>query len=341
MSRQTNKEYQPGEMLFQMILGSWIAQAIHVAAKLGIADLVKEGPQSCEYLASESDCHAPTLYRLLRALSSVGIFEEKGEGVYGPSEMSRLLESDSPGSLRNSAIMYGEEWHRRAWSHLLYSVQTGEPAFTHLHQMNFFDYLAKNEEATQVFSAAMTSISETMNPLIAQNYDFADCRLLVDVGGGHGSLMAAILQAHPHLRGIVYDQPLVADGAKRFLQSAGLDDRCDVQPGSFFESIPAGADTYLLKFVIHDWPDESALTILSNCRKAMSAGANLLLVEQVLLPDSESTQAKWTDLEMLVMVGGKERTEQEFRSLLSTAGFVCRQLIPISGGVAIIQATAV
>jgi len=343
MSDQQGQEnpQRPEAALFQMILGGWVAQAIHVAAKLGIADLLKEEPQSCEYLAAQTNCHAPTLQRLLRALASVGIFTEVAEGVYGQSPLSRLLESDRPDSLRNSAIMFGEEWHRHAWSHLLYSVQTGEPAFTHLYGMNLFDYLAQNEQATQVFSAAMTSIAGPLNPIIAERYDFSAYRRLVDVGGGHGSLLAAILQAHPQLSGVVFDQPLVVEGAKRYLQSRGLADRSEVVAGSFFDAIPTGADLYLLKFIIHDWPDETALTILGNCRKAMRPGSKLLLVEQVLFPGREAVQAKWTDLEMLVMVGGKERTEQEFRELLTAAGFAWERLIAVQGDISIIEATAV
>lgn len=343
MSDQQGQEnfQQPEAVLFQMILGGWVAQAIHVAAKLGIADLLKEKPQTCEYLADKTNCDGPTLQRLLRALASVGVFTEVAEGVYGQSSLSQLLESDRPDSLRDSAIMYGEEWHRHAWSHLLYSVQTGKPAFPHLYGINLFDYLAQNEQATQIFSAAMTSIAGSLNPLIAKCYDFSAYQRLVDVGGGHGSLLAAILRAHPQLSGVVFDQPLVVEGAKRYLEAQGLANRSKVVAGSFFDTIPTGADLYLLKFIIHDWPDETALAILRNCRKAMRPGNKLLIIEQVLSPGREAARAKWTDLEMLVMVGGKERTEQEFRQLLTAAGFVWERLIAVQGGISIIEATAV
>jgi O-methyltransferase domain/Dimerisation domain len=303
-----------------------VSQAIYVAATLGIADLLKDGPKSTDELAETTHTHAPTLYRLLRALASVGIFTET-DGRFGLTPLAEYLRTDTPGSLRAFVRLIGQQSFWRSWGHLLHSVRTGEPAFRKVHGTGPFEYWAGHPEEAAVFDAAMTSLSSGVVDAVVRSYDFSGISVLVDVGGGEGELLAAILAANPYLRGILFDQLHVVGTAEALLERAGVADRCEVVGGSFFEAVPAGADAYLLKSVIHDWDDEAAIKILRACRSAMDERGKLLVVERVVRPGNAPDPAKFSDLNMLVIPGGQERTADDFELLYAEAGFKLSDII--------------
>jgi len=322
--------------------GMWLAQAISVAAKFGVADLLGSGPKGPDELARATGTHRPSLYRVLRALASVGVFREDEDGRFCLTPLAEPLRSDAPASLRSFAIMLGEEWHWRAWGDLPNSVQTGQSAFEHLYGITNFEYWTRNPEAAAIFDQAMTSRSAEENQAVISADDFSTIETLVDVGGGHGSFLVSILQAASAMRGILFDRPHVVAGATQQIQSAGLQGRCEVMAGNFFDSVPKGADAYILKKVIHDWGDERVLAILRNCHRAMPERGLLLLVEPVIPSGNESSFAKLLDLLMRVWTpGGKERTEAEHSTLLSEAGFAVRGFIPTAAPVSVIEAVRV
>ncbi len=321
-------ELAPRDALLRMTNAHEVSQAIHVAATLGIADLLEEGPRSAEDLARATGTHAPTLYRLLRALASVGVFvEETDGGRFGSTPVGEYLRTDAPGSLRGWATYIGQPSFRTSWGHLLHSVRTGEPAFPELHETNLWEYLTAHPEESAIFDAAMTGLSAGVVEAVVQSYDFSEIDVLVDVGGGEGRILTAILATNPVLRGILFDQPHVVAGAEDLLARAGVADRCEVVSGSFFEAVPGGADAYLLKSIIHDWDDAAAIEILRKCRAAIAETGKLLLVEFVIRPGNEPDRAKFSDLNMLVLLGGRERTADDFERLYAEAGFRLTDII--------------
>ncbi len=313
--------------LLQMLTGYWITQVIYVAAKLGIADLLERGPRTSDELAMSTGTHAPSLYRLLRALANLEVLEEDETGYFRLTPIGQYLVSSTPGSQRARAIMSGEEMYR-AWGDLLYSVQTGETAFDHVFGVPFFQYLAQNDAAATIFNQIMAG-SQAAAAIIAA-YDFSWAKTIVDVGGGDGTLIASILNAYPQTRGILLDTPQVAESARTRLVEASLAERCDVVAGDFFEAVPSGGDVYLLSWIIHDWDDERSIAILKNCHRAMGPDGRLLLLEQVVPGPNEPSMSKLYDLHMLVLAsgGGRERTEAQYRTLLNTAGFRLTTIIP-------------
>jgi len=319
--------------------GTWVSHAILLAARLGIPDLLADGPKDGRELAGLTDAHAPSLYRVLRALASVGVFREAEDGRFHLTPLAEPLRDGVPGSLRAFAIMLGEEWHWRAWGDLPHAVRTGQSAFEHLYGVTNFEYWAQHPEAEAIFDDAMTSRGAAQNAAVVAAYDFAGVGTLVDVGGGHGSLLAAVLQAHPAMRGVLVERPEVVAGARAYLEQAGVQERCEVVAEDFFASVVSGGDAYVLKSVVHDWDDDRAVAILSTCRRAMPAGGRLLVVDWVVPPGDEPSFAKLLDLLMLVWTpGGKERTEAEHRALLALAGFELTRVIPTAAGVSIIEA---
>ncbi len=327
----------PDAVLAQLIFGKCVAMAISVAAKLRVADKLAAGPKSVADLARETGTHAGSLYRVLRALASVGVFAEEPDGRFRLTPMAEYLRTGVPGSLRGVADYMGSDWSWRPWGKLLDSVRTGETAFDRVFGEPCFDYLAKHPDESAVFNEGMTGFSSATAPAVAEAYDFSRFGTVVDVGGGHGTLLAAILKAHPDVRGVVYDAPHVADGAREALRAAGLADRCRVEGGDFFKSVPAGGDAYLMKHIIHDWPDDKATTILRNCRKAVKPGGKLLLVEIVLKPGNEPDLGKILDLEMLVLPSGRERTEAEYAALFAGAGWRLARVVPTKSPVQVIE----
>jgi hypothetical protein len=326
--------------LLGLLSGYRISQAISVAARLGLADLVRDGARGSDDLAAATETHAPSLYRLLRVLAAVGVLEE-GQGrrfTLGP--LGVLLQTDAPGSLRALAVLCGQDPHWRVWGQLLHSVRTGERAFDHLYGQSLFAYLAAHPEDAAVFDQAMQSLTAEVAPAVAAAYDFSGIVTLVDVGGGRGHALVPILRANPGLRAILFDLPHVLPGAAALLAEAGVAERCRLVGGDAFEAVPDGADAYLLKHVIHDWDDARCHTILANCRRAMDPGGRLLLVERDLPQDNRlALPALLSDLSMMLQPGGRERTVEEYRALLAGAGFVLTRAVPTPYGESVLEAT--
>lgn len=325
---QDPKDLAPSEALLQMFASSWISQSIYVVAKLRIADLLKDGPKSSDELAKATETHANSLYRVLRALTSVSIFAEIEDGRFGLTPLATCLMTGVPGSARALAIAYGEEWHWQPWLNVLHSLKTGNTAFQHIYGMQPFEYLGKNPEAGKIFSEAMTSTTTTLCAKITSDYNFSSIDKIVEIGGGYGGLIAAILKAHPTMQGILFDLPPVVSGARGLIEASRLTKRCEIVGGDFFEFVPSGGNAYILKQVIHDWDDSHAIAILKNCRRAMVENGKLLLIETVVPPRDQPSFSKILDLEMLVMSGGCERTEAQYRAIFEAAGFQLTRIIP-------------
>lgn len=325
----------PESQLMKFIVGKWISKPIYAAAELRIADLLTECPKSIEELARESQSHAPSLYRMMRALASVGIFTEIEPKIFALTPMAEHLQS---GKMRSMALMFNADWSDKAWMYFLDSVKTGETAFEKAHGMSVFDWLEDNMAAAQVFNEANAMKAAGSHRAIVESYDFSEIRKLTDLGGGLGSLMAEILKANPHVEGVVADIPSVAQAARQNLESLGLEKRCRVVEFDLFTRIPPGSDAYLMSHILHDWSDEACLKILKNCRQAMRPGAKLLLVEIVLPPGNQPSIGKLLDLEMMVTTGGKERTEDEYQALLELSGFTLSSIIPTRASISIVEA---
>jgi O-methyltransferase domain/Dimerisation domain len=327
----------PAQVIAQMASGYWVSQAIYVAAKLGIADRLETEPKTASELASECGVYAPALYRLLRALASLGLFAEGDAQRFQMTPLAQPLRSDAPDSQRAMVLMTGEEQYE-AWGELLYSVTTGQTGFERRFGMPLFDYLAERREQAALFDAAMVSIHGRETAAMLAAYDFSQFENLADLGGGNGSVLMAILQQHPRLRGILFDLPNVAERTYKLVAAAGLIERCAVVGGSFFETAPSGADAYLLRHIIHDWDDEKSLAIFRSIRRASPPGAKLLLVETVIEPGNAPSFAKLLDLTMLVIPGGQERTASEYDRLLAAGGFKLERIVPTTAEVSILEA---
>lgn len=326
----------PSALMNQMLTGYWISQALYVVAKLGIPDLLVRGPRTADDLAATTKTHGPSLYRLLRALASVGVFSEDADRRFSLTPMADCLRSDLPGSQRSLAVMSGEE-HYRAWGELLYSVRTGAPAFDQIYGMPVFDFLSRNPEQAEVFDGAMVGVHGRETAAMLDAYDFKGIGTLADIGGGNGSLLTSVLQKYPSMRGLLFDLEGVTARAKERVRAAGLADRCEIKSGSFFESVPAGADAYLMRHIIHDWDDERASLILRHIHQAMGPESRLLLVEMIIPPGNEPSFGKLLDLTMLVLPGGKERTEEEYRRLYADCGFELTRIVPTDSEISVIE----
>ncbi|MHB1422681.1 MAG: methyltransferase [Gemmataceae bacterium] len=326
----------PQAVMSRLLTGYWMSQALHVAAQLGIADLLKDGPKTIAQLAESTGTHARSLYRLLRALASEGVFAEDEQGRFGLTPLGECLRSDVSNSQRSMAIMSGEE-HYRCWGELLYSVQTGQTAFDKVYGQPIFQYLASHPRQARIFDEGMVGVHGAETRAMLDAYDFSGIGTLVDVGGGNGSLLVETLQRYPSLRGMVFDRPDVIERARANFKAAGLEKRCTLVGGSFFETVPAGGDAYLMRHIIHDWNDEQCRTILRHCRKVVSPSGKLLLIESVIPAGNEPCFAKLLDLTMLVVPGGMERTEAEYRELLASAGFRLARVVPTTAHVDVIE----
>lgn len=315
-----------------------IARALYAFAKLGIADLLRDKALSSEELASPASVDPGALYRLLRTLSTADVVSESQDHRFTLGPLGEALRSDAPGSMRAWAIFSGEPFYLQAWEQIVHSIQTGQPAWEHVHRMPIFEYIGQHPEAAQIFDQAMTSLSAGEAPAIVDAYDFSGIRKLADIGGGQGLLLRTILKSHPKMTGVLFDRPDALQGTQELLAQDGLADRCEVVPGDFFQSVPEGANAYLLKYVIHDWDDERSLAILRNCRRAMTNDARLLLVETIVPAPGTSHFAKLSDLEMLVVVGAKERTVDEYSRLFERAGFRLIRVVPTTEPASILEA---
>ncbi len=335
----------PSSTLLGMMRGYWVSQTIFVAARLGIADLLADGPRPCASLAESTGLPERSVYRLLRALASVGVFTEVGEREFGLTPLADSLRTDAAGSQRGSGIVMGELFYR-AWDELLPSLRTESSQFDQTFGTDLFSCLGANPELGSRFQDMMAGVNASANASVSSSYDFSEMSRVVDVGGGNGSLLAAVLGANPGLHGALLELPEVLDEARPQLAAAGVADRCDLVGGDLLAAtptdpaVPAGYDAYLLRWVLHDFDDDRAVHILEQCRAGMPAQGRLLVVEQVLTADEDpaSWVSKFMDLHMLVLFGGQERTESEFRELFRAAGFELRRVIPTGPALSILEA---
>src|SRR6266852_7430458 len=320
--------------LFRVILGYKSTQALYVAAKLGIADHLTRGPMRADELAKEVGSNPKALLRLMRHLTNLGIFTQDESRKFGLTPRGELLRNDNPESMRYNAIFAGEE-NYKATGDLLHTVRTGETAFNHLYGKGHFEWMAEQPDASSTFNKAMAqSLRRQGNPV--ESYDYSGKRVVVDVGGGRGDLISSVLVANAAMAGILYDLPQRSAEARSVLQAKGVEDRCHIKTGSFFDSIPAGGDVYVLSRILHDWPDDKAATILANCRKAVKDDSTLLIRDNVL--SDNDVQGSTLDITMLIMTGGEERTESEWKSLLKSAGFALTRVYKKEGQFDLIEA---
>ncbi len=341
MSSAPESSPPPAAQLMEMIIGHWVTAAIYAAARLKLADALASGPRTSDELAAEVGAHPKATYRLLRALASLGIFEERWDREFALTELGHLLRTDHPQSMRDVALFQGAPPHWQGWGNFLHSVQTGDSAFAHVHGKGFFDYCQTDAEFSAAFNGAMTGMSAANAEAVSQAYDFAGIRHLADVGGGHGLLLTRILQDHSHLRGTVVDLPHVVTGAAPIIAAAGLRDRCGTHAADFFKDPLPSADAYIAKHIIHDWDDEHSIRILQNMRDNLEPGGRVLLVEAVITPGNERSMAKLMDLEMLHAThGGRERTREEFAELFAAAGLQLKQVVKTPSLSCIIEAAA-
>jgi hypothetical protein len=327
----------PDAVLMQMLFGAQVQKSICVAAKLGIADLLGERPQTADELATKTETHALSLYRMLRTLASIGVFVETSDRKFELTPVAELLRSDAPNSMRDFVIMMGENWMWQAWGELMYSVRTGGVAFEKVQGMSAIEFFQQNEEAGKVFNRAMTNFTLAAIPAIVEAYDFSGVRKLVDIAGGHGLLLAGVLKANPQTRGILFDLPYVIEGAGELLEKEGVRDRVELASGDFFQSVPAGADAYMMKHIIHDWDDERSIKILRNIRSAMNGDGKVLIIEMVVPEGNEPHPSKDLDIVMLVNNSGKERTRDEYRNLFEASGFRLTRVIPTKSPYSVVE----
>src|SRR5262245_32824830 len=333
----------PPIVIYQLASAHYISQALHVAAHLGVADLLAEGPQTPETLAAKTGTHAGSLRRVLRLLASAGVFAEDADGRFELTPVGSALRS-GPGSSRAAARLVAGPMVWQCWGDLLTTVRTGEPAFPRIFRTGSFEYFADHPEEAAVFDEAMGSFTAVISGMVAAAYDFSGMHDVIDVGGGDGRLLTGILRAYSSLRGTVFDLPRLAESARRQIADAGLGDRYRFVAGDFFEAVPEGFDAYLLKHVIHDWDDARAVRILRNCRGAMRPQAKLLIVEGVYPSHIDGSPASRgaaaNDVNMLVCTGGRQRSGTEFRELYAAAGFRLTRIIPTQTASCVIEGVA-
>jgi SAM-dependent methyltransferase len=327
-------------VLFRMVTGYYLSRAVHVAAELGIADALRDGPLDHGTLAARTATHAPSLRRVLRLLVGAGVLGEEADGRFALTPVGACLRSDVPGSMRAVALLFGGNT-QQAWSELRHSVRTGEPAFPRVFGADAFDYLERHPDDAATFDAAMAGFTRMIAGAVAASYDFAPFGTVMDVSGGNGMLLEGVLTTHCKLRGILFDLPHVAERARARLHDVGLADRCAVAGGDFFAAVPEGADACLLKHVIHDWDDDRAAAILRNCHRALGPKGVLLLIEGVYPPRIDASDAGLAaaanDVNMLVCTGGRQRSAQAFRDLYQAAGFRLTRIVPTPARVSVIE----
>jgi hypothetical protein len=321
-----------------MATGHWISQIVYVAAKLRLADHLAKGPHTAEELAGPTQTHAPSLYRLMRALSNLGILSEDAGHRFTSTPLGDALKTGAPGAARPSVLTLASSWMNRSMSELLYSVQTGKSGTEHAYGMNPFDWLGQHSEEAAMFSQTMIGFHGAEPAAVSDAYDFSKMPVIVDVGGATGNLVTTILEKFPGSRGVLFDLPHVVKDASELIAARKLTNRMTIECGSFFETIPTGGDAYLLSHIIHDWSEEKCLTILANCRRAMVSGSRLLIIEMVLPRDNTPHPGKMLDIMMLVGPGGRERTEPEYAELLNKAGFRLTRVVPTQSAVSVVEA---
>ena len=330
-SQQSNPS--PQMSLIEIAEGYRVSKALQAVAELGIADLLKESPKTCEELAQATSTHAPSLYRLLRAMASKGIFREDNQGCFENTPLSEVLCADAPKSVRDSVIYIPHDGSMRAWMRFMDVLKTGKPSFKDATGLTSWEYRQEHPEMGKHFNKHMTFFSSYLAQMFLDNYDFSAFKSIVDIGGGQGSLLASILKVYPLIHGVLLEIPSVAEQAKDYLMELGLSSRSEIIVGNAFEAIPSGYDAYIMKYVLHNWSDEEAYQILQKCREAFPDHGKLIIFETVMILGNEPDSNKWIDLHMMVALGGRERTAEEFEELLSRANFKMTKVtsLPASG----------
>lgn len=331
---------RPSLALRRLVNGYQVTQALHVAAVLGIADLLADGPQSSDQVAAATRSHPATVYRLMRALAGVGVFREEEDRHFSLTELGACLRSDAAEPVSGWAAFVGEPYQWQAWGALEHSVRTGENAFRHVHGVDSWSYRERHPELSASFDRAMTSLSRQVATAVLDAFDFGRFEHVVDVGGGTGAFLAALLVRYPTSTGVLLDQPHVVTGAGSILTASGVADRCQVVGGSFFDSVPAGGDAYILKAILHDWEDAPCIQILQACRRAMAKGTALLAIERELGRPNQDPDPKFSDLNMLVGPMGQERTPAEYAALFAAAGFHLTGVTPSAVGTGVYEGVA-
>jgi SAM-dependent methyltransferase len=323
-----------------MATGAWVARTLHAAAVLGLADQLTGKPKSAAEIAGAMRAHAPSLHRLMRTLASLGILAEQTEQRYTLTTLGEALKTNAPGSARSTVLTFGSPWAQSAWDHLVYSVQTGKTGFEKAQGMPLFYYLAQHPDDASLFNETMVGFHSQEPPAIAAAYDFSTFKTIVDIGGGMGSLLAAILTHYAGPRGVLFDLPPVVAEAPAFLKAKGVNDRVTIEAGDFFKTVPAGGDAYVLSHIIHDWDEDQCLTILSHIRKVVNSGGRLLIAEMVLPAGDTPHPGKMLDMAMLVWPGGQERTLAKYDQLLSKGGLHLTRVVPTDSAVNVVEAVA-
>jgi len=321
-----------------LIFGYRASLLLLAVAELRIADTLAEGPLTCSEIAARTGTQAGPVYRVLRALATYGVFEEIEDGRFRLTPPAQFLRADVPGSLRDLTLFTTSNWVQQAWGQLAHTMRTGETAFDHVHGAPLFEFLASHPDEEGVFSRAMAGRVSATEATIAENYDFSGAKVVVDVGGGHGALLGMLLTVHPHLHGVLFDLPHVVAGARTRIDSLGVADRCSFVDGDFFQTVPPGGDHYIMSRIIHDWNDERSAAILDQCRRAIPDDGKLLLIEAVIPPGNDPHPGKLTDMMMLLVPGGAERTELEYRDLFRRSGFQLTRVVPTGAGLSVIEA---
>jgi O-methyltransferase/methyltransferase family protein len=341
LMRVHQRTVPPYAAMLEMIMNAWSAQAITVAVELGIADALADGPLAADELASRVNADADALDRLLRALVGRGVFRQRRDGRYELNALAKCLRPDAPLSVAGMARMVGSHEHREHWSYLSEAIRTGKPVIKIVHGIEGFDYLSSEPEVAKVFNRAMAETTEMSVGALLAAYPFDRYPTVVDVGGGIGQLLAAIVAVTPNTHGILYDLPHAVAEAPTLLSRHGVADMVRVEQGSFFDCVPTGGDIYVLKMIIHDWPDEQAIEILRNVRAAATIGTPILLIEMVIPDHRRDFAGHWTNLEMLLMQAGRERTAEQYRDLLQRAGFHLTRVVPSASPFSLVEAKAV
>jgi O-methyltransferase domain/Dimerisation domain len=337
----TQEERAAAAAVLQMIWGIHMSRAVYMVAKLGIADLLADAPMTAAQLAEATQAHEGSLYRVLRLLAALGVLTEHDHRSFSLTILGERLRADVPASMRSWAMLVESVGGIRAWEPIIETVRTGKPGVDIAHGMGVFEYLAAHPDLAQKFQAAMSERTAAFAPSVAAGYDFTPLRTVADIGGGKGTLLAAILRAHGHLRGVLFDQPSVVAAAAEVLRAAGVADRCEIVPGDFFQGVPDGADAYLLANVLHDWDDADSVRILGACRRSMAKDGHVLIIER-LIPDdlADAVPVLLSDLTMLVVTGGQERTNAEYGQLLAEAGLSLAKVQPVAPPYGVIEGLA-
>ena len=326
----------PQAILMQLAMGAMVTQAIGVATKLGVAEVLSSGAKHIDDLAAATGAHSSSLYRILRSLASLGVFTETEPRTFANTPISDVLRSGAPGSMYNSMIFMAEPWHYNVWGNMLHSARTGETAWKATYGEEVFDWFARNPEASEIFNGCMSELSAGAAPAIVGAYDFSGVNTLADIAGGHGFLLAQILKANPNMKGILFDMEHVIAGAGETLAQHGVADRVETVSGDFFKEV-SPADAYIMKHIIHDWDDERAVAIMQSIHRAMIGDGKLLLAEMVIPEGNQPHPGKMLDLEMLTSPGGLERTAEEYASLFERAGFKLNRIVPTMSPFSVIE----